>query len=113
MRASLFFLLAATAVPLAAMAVPAPAAASEATLRAQTRTINRAVGESLRDALGTFRTTQAVNLRIGPSLQTAVLGSLPAGTPLTVTGRSGNGKWAQVQVGERKGYVWNGFLAPD
>ena len=39
---------------------------------------------------------QNINVRAGPSTDTATIGSLPPGEVVTVTGRNGDGSWWQV-----------------
>ena len=52
-------------------------------------------------ASGFVNTT--VNLREGPSTTTAIIGKIPAGTAIEVTGCSG--EWCQIAFGGKHGYV--------
>ncbi|NLX11423.1 MAG: SH3 domain-containing protein [Chloroflexi bacterium] len=49
----------------------------------------------------------AVNVRSGPAANTTILGSVPGGTELAVTGRSANGQWWRVQSPFGVGWVSN------
>lgn len=49
-----------------------------------------------------------LNLRNGPSLNSAVIGSIPNGA--TVTVYSSNGQWSAVSYGGKTGYVNNAYL---
>ena len=47
-----------------------------------------------------------LNLRQGPGLTYSVLGNAPKGLVLSVTGRSADGAWLQVEVPEWEAGVW-------
>jgi hypothetical protein len=42
----------------------------------------------------------SVNIRTGPGLSFAVMGTLPANTPRPIVGRSGDGSWWQIKLTE-------------
>ncbi|CAB3391125.1 SH3 domain-containing protein [Kyrpidia spormannii] len=57
-------------------------------------------------------TTDAVNLREGPSTSTRVITVLPPATSVTVLQRSPDG-WFQVDIGGQKGWVYGQYLQLD
>lgn len=86
---------------------------SDAMLRAQTRAINRAVGDQLRDArTRAYTALRTSNLRTEPSLRGPVIGQVPRGTEVTVMEEAADGTWYRVQVGDRSGYMAKALLAP-
>jgi hypothetical protein len=54
-------------------------------------------------------TTTRVNFRSGPGTAEPVIAVLEAGTPVEITG--GTGDWLQVRAGERTGFVHGRFVA--
>jgi len=65
-------------------------------------------GSAAVDSAG-YLTSTTVNLRGGPSVESPVLGSLPAGTPVTPTG-STQGPWWQVESMGRTGWIHADFI---
>lgn len=63
------------------------------------------------------RVAEAAELRAGPGSTYAVLASLPADTPITLTARSRIGNWVEAQTGAAlnriSGWVQTGFVAMD
>lgn len=109
LSAALFGAVAVTAPPGAV--AQAPSGASEQ-LRAQTRTLNRAIGERTRDVLQRLSVgVRAANLRAAPAIDAPIVGVLAAGTPVDVTGEAPGGQWYAVDAGGRSGYVWKDLLA--
>ncbi|CAO3431330.1 SH3 domain-containing protein [Azospirillum endophyticum] len=92
---------------------------SDSLLRNQSRVINQAVGTQARQgtkpqAGGSTATVaaRAVNLRAQPGQAAPVIGVLPQGTQLTVTGPA-EGTWTPVEHQGRTGYVVTSLLTPD
>lgn len=106
--------------------VPAAHAQSgtDSLLRNQSRVINQAVGSQAQQgarqgvqqgtgqaADGTATVAaRAANLRAQPAQTAQVLGVLPQGTPLTVTGPA-KGAWTPVEHQGRAGFVVTSLLA--
>ncbi len=55
--------------------------------------------------------TANVNMRVGPGTQHPVIGSLPAGAPVTVRGCVRGYAWCDTQYGGMRGWVSGSFLA--
>lgn len=93
---------------------------SDSLLRNQSRIIDQAVGsqarqgvqQGARQATGGTATVaaRAVNLRAQPAQAAPVLGVLPQGTLLTVTGPA-EGAWTPVEHQGRAGFVVTSLLA--
>ncbi len=58
-------------------------------------------------------TAELVNLRSGPGTAYPVLGQLRAGEGLPVTGKSADGRWWQVAVNGRRGWVFSELAQPN
>lgn len=54
---------------------------------------------------------RALNLRAGPGVVYTIVGSLPAGSELTLAGRNERGAWLMVEVKGRSGWVSAAFIA--
>ncbi len=59
----------------------------------------------------TFVTLRNVNLREGPSTETATLGRVASGRGLTVTGKVQGGNWYRVRRGDQEAYVFGDLIA--
>ena len=55
------------------------------------------------DTMPYAQTLRSANVRKGPGASFAVTTTLPAGTPLTIFGRTSTGDWLQVRAPDRKG----------
>ena len=55
------------------------------------------------DTMPYAQTLRSANVRKGPGASFAVNTTLPAGTPLTIFGRTSTGDWLQVRAPDRKG----------
>lgn len=61
---------------------------------------------------GNATTNDAVNVRSGPSLADPILGTVTAGTTLSLTGENING-WLSVSYDGYQGYIYGAFLTQD
>ncbi|MCX5513717.1 SH3 domain-containing protein [Kaistia algarum] len=92
-------------------AAPAPERLASADVQT---TVPGAAPEPVKRSLGTMgagpaKITSSVKLRSNPDNGAPVIGVLSAGTDVTIVGCKG---WCEVTAGDRRGFVFQRFLAP-
>ncbi len=99
-----------TASPAASASDPAPTTAAPSSEVTPSATDSASEVPDLDEVIGTLWTTATVNVRSGPGVDFATRATLAPGAEVQVTKLVVDGRWQQVFVNEKPGFIANKYL---